>query len=190
MCIRDSMIGKRVTVAGAIPAVARDLVSFPNTTGREYDGFGSENPKTTTLAIVTEGFADSRSILQQCENTHLHVHIDSAMNPVILQGADHFQAGEIADVREARIFMAAKIPLQTPTVLCSIENRAPSLKFAHTRGRLPSVQLRHSPIVDVLTSAHRVGEVHFPTIAVVDVTECSGDSAFGHHGVRLAKQAL
>ena len=108
------------------------------------------------------------------------------MDPVILQGADHFQAGAIANMREARVFMAAKISLQNSTVFRPIENRAPGLEFAHPGRRFPRVQFRHSPIVDVLPAAHRVGEMHFPVIAIVDIRERGRDSAFGHHGVRFA----
>ena len=52
------------------------------------------------------------------------------------------------------------------------------------------MQLGHAPVVDVLAAAHRVGEVHLPAVAVVDVGERRGDAAFGHDGVRLAEQRL
>src|SRR3982751_5294593 len=134
--LRARMVGQRVTVARAIPAVARDLVSLPDPTGREDDGFRAKNPKPPTLAVVAECSADSAAILQQGENTNLHVNINAAVDPVILQGANHFQTCPIADVREARVFMASEISLQNATILCPIEDCAPSLKFAHPRGRV------------------------------------------------------
>ena len=153
-------------------------------------GFRSKNPEPAALAIVAKCSANSRSILEQREDADLHVHIDSPMDSVILQSADHFQAGAIADVREARIFMAAKISLQNPAILCAVENRPPGLEFAHPRRRLPRMQLRHPPIIDVLPAAHGVGEMDFPVIAIVHVGERRRDPAFGHHGVGFAEQTL
>ncbi len=116
----------------------------------------------------------------------LHVDVDPLVNAVVLQGADHFQPGAIADMGEARIFVAAKIPLQNAAVLRAIEDRAPGLEFAHPRGRFLGVQFGHPPIVDVLPAAHGVGEMDLPVIAVVHVGERGRDPAFGHHGMRFA----
>ena len=116
--------------------------------------------------------------------------IDSLVNSVVLQSADHFQSGTIADVRQARIFMAAEIPLQNPAILGAIENRAPSLELAHSRRRFSGVQLRHPPIVDVLPAAHGVGEMDLPVVAVVNVGERGGDAAFRHHRVSFSEQTL
>ena len=52
------------------------------------------------------------------------------------------------------------------------------------------MQLRHAPIVDVLPAAHRVGEMHFPIVAIVDIRQRGRDSAFGHDGVRFAEQTF
>jgi hypothetical protein len=54
-------------------------------------------------------------------------------------------------------------------VLRAIEDGAPRLELAHAVGRLLGVQLGHAPVVEVLAAAHRVGEVHLPAVAVVDV---------------------
>ena len=112
------------------------------------------------------------------------------MNAVILQRADHFQSGAIADVRQARIFVSAEISLQNAAVLRAIENRAPGFEFAHAIRRFPGVQLGHPPVVDVLPAAHRVGEMDLPVVAVVHVGERGGDAAFGHDGVRFAEQTF
>ena len=50
------------------------------------------------------------------------------------------------------------------------------------------MQLGHPPVVEVLAAAHRVGEVHAPVVAVVDVRHRGGHAAFGHHRVRLAEE--
>ena len=116
--------------------------------------------------------------------------VDAAVDAVILQRADHLEAGAIADVREARILVAAEVALEDAAVLRAIEDRAPRLELADAVGRFLGVQLGHAPVVQVLAAAHRVGEVDLPVVAVVDVAERRGDAAFGHDGVRLAEQRL
>ncbi len=64
----------------------------------------------------------------------LHVKIDALVDAVILQGADHLQAGAVAHVRQARITVPAEIALQNLAVFGAIEQRAPSLQFAHALG--------------------------------------------------------
>ena len=91
------------------------------------------------------------------------------MDAVILQCADHLQAGAVADVRQPRISVAAEVALKNPAVLGAIEQRAPCLEFAHAIGRLLGVQFRHAPVVEVLAAAHRVGEMNAPVVAIVDV---------------------
>ena len=112
------------------------------------------------------------------------------MDAVILQRADHLEAGAVADVREPRIAVAAEVALQDPAVRRAVEDRAPGFELAHAIRRFLGVQLGHAPVVDVLPAAHRVGEVHLPAVAVVDVGERRGDAAFGHDRVRLAEQRL
>ena len=116
----------------------------------------------------------------------LHMDVDALVHAVVLQRADHLQPGAIADMREARIFVAAKIPLQNAPVFRAIEDRAPGLELTHPRGRFLGVQLGHPPIVDVLPTAHGVGKMDLPVVAVVHVGECGRDPALGHHGVRFA----
>src|SRR5947199_10131088 len=124
-----------MAVAGAIPAVARNLVRFADPAGGENDCFGAKNFEAAALAIITEGGYNALGIFKQCEDANLHMHIDTAVNAVILQRADHFEAGAIPDVRKPGIFVTAKISLQNAAVLCSIEHRAPSFELAHTIGR-------------------------------------------------------
>ena len=112
------------------------------------------------------------------------------MNPVILERADHLEAGAIADVGQPRILVAAEVALQDAAVRRAIEERAPGLELADAVRRLLRVQLRHAPVVDVLTAAHGVGEMDLPAVALVDVGQRRGDAPFGHDGVRLAEQRL
>ena len=60
------------------------------------------------------------------------------MHAVILQRADHLEPGAIADVREARIPVAAEVALQNPSVGSAIEHRAPCFELAHARRALPA----------------------------------------------------
>ena len=113
---------------------------------------------------------------------------DALMDAVILQRADHFQAGAVADVGQARITMAAEIALQNPAVLGAVEHRAPGFQFADAVRRFLGVQFGHAPVVEVLAAAHGVGEMDAPVVAVVDVAQRRRHAAFGHDGVRLAQQ--
>src|SRR3954452_16433662 len=165
-------------VAGVFPTVARDFVSAPDAARRENDCFRAKNQEPAALAIVTESAYNAVAFLEQRQNRALHVDIDPLMNAVILERPDHFQSGAIADVCEPRVTMSAKVSLQNAAVFCPGENGAPRFQLADTIRRLLRVELRHSPIVDVLPPAHRVGEVHAPVVPVVDIGEGGGDSAF------------
>ena len=118
----------------------------------------------------------------------LHVHFDALMNAVILQRADHFETRAVADVREARIAMAAEVALQNLAVFGAIENRAPGFELMHALGRFFGMQFRHAGIVQILPAAHGVGEMHAPVVAVVDIAHGRRHAAFRHHRVRFAQQ--
>jgi hypothetical protein len=74
-------------------------------------------------------------------------------------------------------FVAAEIALEDAAVGGSIEDRAPSFEFAHAVGSFTRVEFRHAPVVDVLAAAHRVGEVDFPIVPLIDIRERRRDSA-------------
>ena len=82
--------------------------------------------------------------------------------------------------------MAAKVSLQNATIVRTIENGAPCFKLAHAIGRFLCMQLGHAPLVHVLPAAHRIGKMHFPIVAFIDIGQRRRDSAFGHHRVRFA----
>ncbi len=177
-------------VAGVLPAVRRDLERPADAARRQHDRLGAEQDETTEFALVGEGPADPLAVLQQIDDGALHVHVDALVDAVILQRADHLQAGAVADVGQPRVGVAAEVALEDPAVLGAVEQRAPGLELAHAVRRLLGVQLRHAPVVEVLAAAHRVGEVHPPVVAVVDVGQRRGHAALGHHGVGLAEQGL
>ena len=184
------VVREGVAVAGVLPAVAGDLERAADAAGREHHGTGAKHFEAAALALVPECADDTLAVLEQTDDGALHVHVDALMDPVILQRADHLETGAIADVREPRIPVPAEIALQDAPVLRPIEHRAPGLELTHAIGRLLRVQFRHAPVVHVLAAAHRVGEMHLPVVAIVDVRERRCDAAFGHHGVGLAQERL
>ena len=182
------VVGERMAVARVFPTVARDLVRAADTAGRQDDGLGLEHLEAPALAVVAECADHAVAVLEQRDDRALHVHVDTLVDAVILQRADHLQAGAIADVGQARVPVAAEVALENAAVRRAIEHRAPRLELADAVGRLLRVQLRHAPVVHVLAAAHGVGEMDFPVVAVVHVGERRRDAAFGHHRVGLAEQ--
>ena len=120
----------------------------------------------------------------------LHVHVDAAVHAVVLERADHLEAGAIAHMGEPRIAMAAEVPLQNPAVGGPIEHGTPRFELADAIGRLLGVDLGHPEVVQVLSAAHRVGEVDPPVVAIVDVGERGRHPALGHDRVGLAQQGF
>jgi len=110
------------------------------------------------------------------------------VDPVILQGANHFQARAVAHVRQPRIFVAAEIALEDAAVLGAVEKRAPGFQFADAIGRFLGVQLGHAPIVQVLAAPHRVGEMDFPVVPLIHVGQRRRNAALGHDGMSLAQE--
>ena len=146
--------------------------------------------ESAALAVVAERADDAVAILQQRHDGVFHEDVEAQMNPVVLQRADHFQAGAVAHVRQPRVAMAAEVALQDAPVRRAVEQRAPGFEFADAVRRFLGVQFGHAPVVQVLAAAHGVGKVDAPVIAVIDIGQRGGDAAFGHHGVRLAQQAI
>ena len=50
------------------------------------------------------------------------------------------------------------------------------------------MEFSHPRVGEILSAAHRIREVNLPTISFVNISECGGDSAFRHHGMRFAEQ--
>ena len=112
------------------------------------------------------------------------------MDAVVLEGADEFEAGAVADVGEARVLVPAEVPLEDAAVGRAVEDGAPGFELADPGRGFLRVELRHPPVVDVLPAAHGVGEVDLPVVALVHVRQRRGDPALGHDRVRLAEQRL
>src|SRR5262249_54757324 len=133
------------------------------------DRFRFKHFESAALPVVTERTSDAITVLEQGDNRMFHVDLNSLVNPPILEGADQFQAGTIANVSESRIAMTAEIALQNSSVRGAIEDGTPRFKFTNAFRRFLCMQFSHSPVVDVLAAAHCVGEMNLPIVAIVDV---------------------
>jgi hypothetical protein len=185
---RTGMVGERVAVARIFPTVAGDLVSPSNSARRQHHGFGAEDVKSAALAIICKRACDATAVLQQRDYRVFHEYVETQMDSMVLKGADHLQTGAVAHMREPRIPMAAEIPLQNSTIAGAIKKRAPGLQFTHARWSLLGMQLRHSPVIQVLTAAHGVGKVNTPAVPVVHISHCRGYATLGHDGVCFAEK--
>ena len=183
-------IGEGVAVAGAFPAVAGNPVGAADTAGREHRRFGLEDPETSALPVVAERAADAPAVAQERHDGEFHVDVEAKVDPVVLQRPDHLEARPVANMSQSRVFMTTEIALEDAAVGRAIEEGAPRLELADAVRRFLGVELGHPPVVYVLAAAHRVGEMHLPAIAVVDIRERRRDAAFRHHGVRLAEKRL
>ena len=184
------LVRQRQPIARVLPAIAGDLECAPNPAGGHHHRLSLPQMEVALFPVVPAGARNAPRVHQQAEHGALHVDLHAAVNAVVLQGADHLQAGAIANVSQPRILMAAEVPLQNAPVLGAVEECAPCLQFAHTFRRFLGVQLRHAPVVQVLSPAHGIGEMDPPIIAIVDIGQSCGNAALGHHGVRFAQQRL
>ena len=110
------------------------------------------------------------------------------MHGFVLEHADHFETGAVADVRQAAVGVAAERPLVDTSVRRAVEQCAPRFQLSNPIGRFLGVDLRHAPVVVHLAAAHRVAEMHAPVVFAHHVPERRCGAAFGHNGVGLAEQ--
>src|SRR5207244_833428 len=128
-------VGERMAVAGVLPAIAGDLVSLADAAGGQDDGLGTEDDEASLLAVIPDGAGDAVAVFQEAQDRALHVDGDALMDAVVLEGANHFQAGAIADVRKARIAMAAEVALQDAAILGAVKDCPPFLQLTDAVGR-------------------------------------------------------
>ena len=149
-----------------------------------------EGDEPAGLAPVPECAGDAVAVLQQLGDRALHVDVDTDRHRALLQGADHLEAGAVADVRKTGVAVTTEVTLGDLAFLRAVEQRAPALELPDPVGRLLGVQLRHPPVVEHLAAAHGVAEVHLPVVFLPHVAHRRGDAALGHDRVRLAQQRL
>src|SRR5206468_9488234 len=102
---------ERVAVAGVLPGVGRDLPRLADAAGGEHDGLGFEEDELAGIAPVAEGPAHAVAVLQEALDLALHVYVDALVDAVVLERADHLEAGPVADMVQARVAVAAEVPL-------------------------------------------------------------------------------
>ena len=181
---------QRMTVTGVLPGVRGDLPRLAEPAGREHDRRCVEDDEPARLPPVGERTRDRAIVLEQVGDGALHEHVDAERDQPLLKGADHLQAGAVADVREAGVAVAAEVALTDQPVRRTVEEGAPVLELHHPLGRLLGVELGHPPVVEHLPAAHGVAEVHLPVVLGVEVAHRGSGAALGHHRVRLAEQRL
>ena len=108
------------------------------------------------------------------------------MYAMVLQRADHLQSRPISDMRQPWISMSAKIALQNAAIARAIEKGAPRFEFTHTGGRFLGMELRHPPVIQILTAAHSISKMNTPAVPVVYICHGRGYSTLCHHGMRFA----
>jgi hypothetical protein len=188
--LRAQQIGERLAVAGALPRVGVDLECATDAAGGENDRLRLELHELAVLAPVAERAVDALLVAEEPRDRALHVDGDPEMDAVLLERADHLEAGAIADVREARIRVPTEVALEDAAVLRAIEEGAPLLELVDAVGRFHRVELRHAPLIQVAAALHRVLEVDLPVVLRLDVAERRRHAALGHDGVRLAEERL
>ena len=177
-------------VPGSLPGIRGDFVKTTPAAGRHDDGLGPDGDEGAVNPVVAKGADDPVTVLEQPGQRDLHMDLDAELDNAVLETADHFQPGAITDVAQSPVRVGAEGALQHSTVGGPIEDRAVGLELVDAVRRLAGVKLRHPPVVDHLTAAHRVLKMDVPVVFRVDVAQGRGDAALGHDRVRLAQQRL
>ena len=122
---RSRPVGERVTVAGAFPTVAGDGIGSSQAAGRQHDGLGLKDLEAPAFALITEGAHHAAIVLQQGNHGAFGMKRNALVDAVVLQGANHFEAGAVAHVRQTRIAMPAKVALENAAIGRAVEQGPP-----------------------------------------------------------------
>src|SRR5579859_8178676 len=149
-------ISERHAVAGVLPGIGSDGPGFSNAAGGDDDGLGFENDKAAVFAPVSEGAGDAAAIGEEARDGALHVDVKAELHAAVLERANHFEAGAVADVTETPIRVAAESALENRAAVRAVKKRAPLFEFADTVGSFLRVKLGHAPVVQEFAAAHGV----------------------------------
>ena len=127
-------VRERHAVAGALPGIRSDLPGFSDAAGGDHDGLGLEHDEAPALAPVAERARDAVAVFQQPRDRALHENVEAHLHAAVLQRADHFQAGAVADVAEALEGVAAEGALQNVARLACGRKARPTARV-RARGR-------------------------------------------------------
>src|SRR4029077_8324700 len=125
---------------------------------------------------------------KQPHDRTFHVHIKSHIDATILQRSNHLQPSAVSHVAQSPKRVSAERALQNSSILRAVKQRAPLLQLLHPLRRFLRVQLRHAPVVQHLSAAHRVPKMWFPAVRRIHIRHRRRDSPLRHHRVRLAQQ--
>ena len=104
-------IRERHAVARVFPGIRSDAPGFTDAARGDDDGPGFEDDEAAGLAPIGKGTRHATTIGEKAGNGALHVDIDALLNAAILERANHFEAGAVADVTEAFESVAAESAL-------------------------------------------------------------------------------
>src|SRR5579871_2583087 len=101
-------VGEPESIAGVFPTVAGDAVGAPDTPAGHHDCLRGEEQEAAPFAVVPKSARYAATIQQEREDGTLHVDFHSLVDAVILEGSDHFEAGSVAHVGQARVAIDRK----------------------------------------------------------------------------------
>ena len=182
--------GEGVAVPGVLPGVRRDLERLADAAAGEHHRLGAEHDEAAVLAPVGKRTNDTAAVDEEARDRALHEDLEALVDAVVLKRADHLEPRAVSDVGEPRSGVPAEVPLEDSSVLGAVEDGAPVLELAHAVGRFLGVELRHTPVVELLAAEHGVAEMDLPGVLGIHVRERRGDAPLGHHRVRLAEERL
>src|SRR5260370_12522033 len=126
------LIGKGHAVAGVFPGVGSDAPGFANAARCDDDSSRLENDEAAVLAPVRKRTGNAAVFRQEPCDGAFHVDVNTLLNAAILQSANHFEAGAVADMAEAVESMAAEGALQDVAAFGAVEESAPLFEFTNT----------------------------------------------------------
>src|SRR5258708_2727719 len=126
------IVGEGHAVSGVFPRVGSDGPRLADAAGRQHDRLRLEDNEPSLFAPIAECAGNTVAVFQQSRDRALHINVNAHVDTAVLQGANHFEAGSIADVTQALESMSPKGALQDAAIFGAVEERAPLFEFAHS----------------------------------------------------------
>jgi hypothetical protein len=177
-----------VSIARVFPAIASDQESSADPTSCHNHRLGPESLEPSSLSIVRKSTSASAPIHKELADCDFHVHIDPLMDPMILEGTNHFEARTVTNMCQSRVRVSAEITLVDKPVWSAVHERAPAFQFSHTFRCFLCVQFRHPPSIEIVPTSHRVGKMDFPTVSVINIGKGRSNAPFSHNGMGFPEQ--
>src|SRR5262249_6183184 len=126
---RARLIRQRLSVSRVFPAIAGHAKGTSDAPRSQHNGLRVKDHEASSFALIGECAHAAIAIHQQLDNGRLSMNLYPLMDAMILQRADHFQSSAITHVCQARIAMAAEVPLADLTLFCAIEDGTPRFEL-------------------------------------------------------------